>query len=73
MYAKEAGWPDWANLLGDRLHWTIFLIAEITQIFIVLFVGDKKLCIRFIKNGLGYNLGDIFTSSSGHPGGKVLL
>jgi hypothetical protein len=42
-------------------------ITEVVQIF-GLFFKRKKLLINFVKNGLGYVLGDFFTNSPGHPG-----
>jgi hypothetical protein len=61
--------------LGDVSHtWRVFTLGSFLKIIYlsstnlwVTFFHGKKLCINFDKNGLGYILGDFFTSSSGHP------
>jgi hypothetical protein len=64
-----AGWPDWADFrqLDDCFLWAVCeKVQKKPKYFICLFPW-KKLCIKFDKKGLGYILGNIFKTSSGHP------
>jgi hypothetical protein len=61
-------------VMGDCLLWAVFLFRTIVaQILGLLFSLGKKLRVIFVKKGLGYNLGEIFTNSSGPPGPLALL
>jgi hypothetical protein len=53
--------------MADCFLWVFFLIAKVDYIFWQMF-PQLRFCINRDKNVLGYVLGDIFTSSSGHPG-----
>jgi hypothetical protein len=69
----KSGCPDWANFRP----WAIFYfrqfflkIREAAQTSGLL-LFTVKVIQKFDKNGLGYNLGDIFTNTSGHPARNV--
>jgi hypothetical protein len=52
--------------------WQFLKIQEVAQNFIICTVKARYVYF-FTKNGLGYTLGDCFTSSSGHPARKAFI
>jgi hypothetical protein len=54
--------------LGDSF--SFFNYRGSTIFWLPISAEKIKLCIDYEKNGLGYILGDFFTTSSGHPGSK---
>jgi hypothetical protein len=53
----------WANFLFGQF----FEDYKISPIYWATFFNGKSYAYNLTKNGLGYILGDFFTSSSGHP------
>jgi hypothetical protein len=72
MFLKQL--PNFVSGQGDQIgqifaHWVIvyFFWKSLKQTTILgYFSHSLRLCINYVKNGLGYILGDFFTNSSGH-------